>query len=89
VLSLSAIGTLLLGRKYDVKIVVDSVVARVTFKNPTTLLEFNTLTNTLIDRKYIPTHILAGSGFYFNLITLVREHDIMSTLPIVQSCAAQ
>ncbi|KAJ7797718.1 hypothetical protein B0H14DRAFT_3547390, partial [Mycena olivaceomarginata] len=82
-LSLLAIGALLrLGRKYDVKIVVNSAVARVTFKNPTTLLEFDALTNTLVDRKYTPTHILAGSGFYFNLITLVQEHDIMSTLPI-------
>ncbi|KAJ7350542.1 hypothetical protein DFH08DRAFT_695731 [Mycena albidolilacea] len=89
VLSLSAIGTLLrLGHKYDVKIVVDSAVAHIAFKNPTTLFEFDTLTNALVDRKYAPTHILAGSGFYFNLITLVQEHNIVSTLPIVQSCAA-
>ncbi|KAJ7824788.1 hypothetical protein B0H14DRAFT_2369337 [Mycena olivaceomarginata] len=82
-LSLSAIGALLwLGRKYDVKIVVDSAVARVTFENPTRLLKFDTLTNALVNRKYALTHILAGSGFYFNLITLVREHNIMSALPI-------
>ncbi|KAJ7794284.1 hypothetical protein B0H14DRAFT_3557552 [Mycena olivaceomarginata] len=75
-LSLSAIGTLLwLGRKYDVRIVVDSAVAHVTFKNPTTLLEFDVLTNTLVNRKYAPTHILAGCGFYFNLIALASILD--------------
>ncbi|KAJ7821122.1 hypothetical protein B0H14DRAFT_2519490 [Mycena olivaceomarginata] len=93
-LSLSAIGALLwLGRKYDVKIVVDSVVACVTFKNPTTLLKFDALTNTLVDRKYAPTHILAGSGFYFNLITLAnilngiqREDNTLESLPLVDMC---
>ncbi|KAJ7772079.1 hypothetical protein DFH07DRAFT_879163 [Mycena maculata] len=63
-----------LGRKYDFREILDATVERVTFENPTTLEEFPS-------GKYNPTRIDYHPGLVFDMITLIRENNILSALP--------
>ncbi|KAJ7725626.1 hypothetical protein DFH07DRAFT_970766 [Mycena maculata] len=73
-----------LGRKYDCREVLDMTVERVTFENPTTLEEYDAL-SVVVEAEntelYFPTRIVFDMGSPFDLITLVRENNILTALP--------
>ncbi|KAF8178644.1 hypothetical protein K438DRAFT_1977875 [Mycena galopus ATCC 62051] len=79
-LPLAAVAAFIrLGRKYDFKIVLDSAVDRITFENPKTLDEYDAL---LVDGTHKPTRLLPYRSLYFDMLTLARENNIVSALPV-------
>ncbi|KAF7351128.1 BTB domain-containing protein [Mycena sanguinolenta] len=80
-LTLAAVGALIrLGRKYDFQTIFESAMARITSENPTTLEAYDALIGD--DGIYKPTRIADCGGFRFELLTLVRENNILSALPV-------
>ncbi|KAF7351131.1 BTB domain-containing protein [Mycena sanguinolenta] len=84
-LTLAAVGALIqLGRKYDFQTLCESAVERIKFENPTTLEEYDALFAFASNgaRTYTPTRITYCYGFAFAMLTLVRENNILSALPV-------
>ncbi|KAF7351138.1 BTB domain-containing protein [Mycena sanguinolenta] len=80
-LPLAAVGALIrLGRKYDFQTLFESARARITFETPTTLEEYDALIPD--GGTYKPTRITSYPGFTLDLLTLVRENNILSALPV-------
>ncbi|KAJ7472850.1 hypothetical protein FB451DRAFT_1558974 [Mycena latifolia] len=69
-----------LGRKYDFKDILQSVVERLTHENPTSLEEYDAL-NMPETGSYMPTRVTGFRGFNFDLVTLARENNLFSVLP--------
>ncbi|KAJ7350618.1 hypothetical protein DFH08DRAFT_695448 [Mycena albidolilacea] len=87
-LPLVAVGALIrLGRKYDFRDLLDSAIVRLTFENPRTLEEYDTLATSA--GAYKPTRILPYQGLTFDIISLVRENGILSALPSAYYRVAQ
>ncbi|KAJ6593500.1 hypothetical protein B0H19DRAFT_1365572 [Mycena capillaripes] len=74
-----------LGRKYDFRDVLNSAVERVTFENPAIFEEFCTL---FVDGVYTTTRIVPYAGIFFDILTLARENNIASALPVAYYRAA-
>ncbi|KAJ7729089.1 hypothetical protein DFH07DRAFT_850509 [Mycena maculata] len=75
----AAAALIRLGRKYDFKDVLNTTVERVTFENPATLEKYDAL---IVDRgRYGPRSILNYPGILYDMLSLAREHSIMSVLP--------
>jgi hypothetical protein len=71
-----------LGRKYSFQRLLDSAVERLTFENPSTLEEFDALNSeSPLGTAYTPSRIAPYQGLLFDMLTLGRENDILSTLP--------
>jgi hypothetical protein len=71
-----------LGRKYSFQRLLDSAVERLTFENPSTLEEFDALNSeSPLGMTYGPSRIVSYPGLLFDVLTLGRENDILSTLP--------
>ncbi|KAJ7094266.1 hypothetical protein C8R44DRAFT_718388 [Mycena epipterygia] len=69
-----------LGRKYDFKDILRTIVERLTYENPTTLEEYDALRASR--PSYSPTRIVYSSdGYYFDIISLARENNLLSVLP--------
>jgi hypothetical protein len=80
-------GSARLGRKYDFRDLLDSAIVRLTFENPRTLEEYDTLATSA--GAYRPTRILPYQGLTFDIISLARENGILSALPAAYYRVAQ
>ncbi|KAJ7030063.1 hypothetical protein C8F04DRAFT_1236791 [Mycena alexandri] len=69
-----------LGRKYEFRKLLDSAMERLTFKNPTTLSEYEARM-TKNKQQYLPTRIVPFPSIILDILTLAREHDILTALP--------
>ncbi|KAF7362313.1 BTB domain-containing protein [Mycena venus] len=86
-LPLQAIAALIrVGRKYEFRELFDLAVARLTFEYPATLDEYDKL---FINWRYTPTRIVPHDGLQFDIISLARENNIVSVLPLcILSCGS-
>ncbi|KAJ7238578.1 hypothetical protein B0H12DRAFT_91188 [Mycena haematopus] len=67
-----------LARKYDFRGVLETIVARLTHENPTTLDEYDALK---MGNSYSPTRIVNYQGLLYDTITLAGENNLLSVLP--------
>lgn len=67
-----------LGRKYDFRGVLETIVERFTYENPTTLDGYDALKT---GNSYSPTRILNYHGLLYDTITLAGENNLLSVLP--------
>ncbi|KAF7374509.1 BTB domain-containing protein [Mycena sanguinolenta] len=67
-----------LGRKYEFRAVLETIMARVTYENPTTLEEYDALKT---GNSYSPTRIVNYQGLLYDTITLAGETSLLSVLP--------
>ncbi|KAJ6512854.1 hypothetical protein C8R45DRAFT_961571 [Mycena sanguinolenta] len=67
-----------LGRKYEFRAVLEIIVARLTYENPTTLEEYDALKT---GNSYSPTRIINYQGLLYDTITLAGENNLLSVLP--------
>ncbi|KAK7025090.1 BTB domain-containing protein [Favolaschia claudopus] len=82
-LPLPVIGALLrLGRKYDIKYLFDSAVARLTSEFPATLQEYDIAQSSNLEQG------IQGSSTPFDIITLAHENQIFTVLPVAYFWAA-
>ncbi|KAJ7094272.1 hypothetical protein C8R44DRAFT_645397 [Mycena epipterygia] len=66
-----------LGRKYEFKNILQSIVERLTYEYPTTLEEYEAL-----PQQISPTRIVDYPGVHHDMITLARENNLLSVLPL-------
>ncbi|KAJ7649953.1 hypothetical protein FB45DRAFT_778846 [Roridomyces roridus] len=69
-----------LGRKYDLKDLLPTMIERLVHENPRTLEAHNMLKNPHTG-KYAPTHIQPYKAMWIDILTLARENNIFSVLP--------
>ncbi|KAJ6631583.1 hypothetical protein B0H10DRAFT_1979452 [Mycena sp. CBHHK59/15] len=68
-----------LGRKYDFKDLLASVVERLAFEHPTSWKQYQELYHD--SGIYSPSRIVPRTGIYLDFITLARENNLFSMLP--------
>ncbi|KAJ7496929.1 hypothetical protein FB451DRAFT_1017263 [Mycena latifolia] len=80
VLPIAVVAALLrLGRKYEFRKLLDLAVERLTTENPTTLEKYDRFTPD--EGVYVPKRLVNYPGIIFDVLTLAREHNILSVLP--------
>ncbi|KAJ7605089.1 hypothetical protein FB45DRAFT_767736 [Roridomyces roridus] len=78
-LPLSAVASYTrLSRKYDFKQLLQTMVERLTYENPTTLNAYDLL---IKENGYIPTWITPYSGFLIDMVNLAKENNMLALLP--------
>ncbi|KAF7370405.1 BTB domain-containing protein [Mycena sanguinolenta] len=81
-LPLAVVGALIrLGRKYEFRDLLHSAAARVTGEYPTTLAAYDAMSTFKTIEDY--------DGIDFDMVTLLSENNILSSLPLAYYCAVQ